>query len=176
MVAKMSQKTREYLSFLLKEQEFECHLLLLVQKLLHDLEEVATQDGQRVLILVQELAERLDQAVVMLWQLRLFRSFCGDSSIGDSGFTIRLIFVFFVSSSGLSSLRDALLKSNRGQSWSLVLRCIIVQVKILIQRVNQLLFGVSTLQRIIIIRVSGCTHVLSSRGAIKAFLVYLLTF
>ena len=60
MVIKMVQKTREYLSFLLEEQEFESHLLLLVQKLLHDLEEVATQDGQRVLILVQELAERLN--------------------------------------------------------------------------------------------------------------------
>jgi len=59
VVIQVAQQAREDLALLLDQQVLQSHHLLLVKELFHDLEEVATKNGQWVLILVQELAQRV---------------------------------------------------------------------------------------------------------------------
>ena len=56
VMVKLVQQAIENLSLLMEKQVLKRGLLLLVQKLFHDLEEIACQDWKRVLILVEELA------------------------------------------------------------------------------------------------------------------------
>ena len=51
----MEQSVEDF-SLLVQKKVLKCGLLLLVQHLLHDLGEVATQDWQRLLVLIQEAA------------------------------------------------------------------------------------------------------------------------
>ena len=75
MVTQVMEKAGEYFSILVQKQVLQRHLFLLIEQLFHDLEEVAAEDGQRVVIFVQELAQRFNQRVVVLGLLRLFRRF-----------------------------------------------------------------------------------------------------
>ena len=61
VLVQVAEQAVEDLAFLVQEQVLKRALLLLVQHLLHDLEEVAAQDGQRVLVFVQELAHRVQK-------------------------------------------------------------------------------------------------------------------
>ena len=50
----MLEQTVEDLTLTVQEQVLKCQLLLLVKQLVHDLVEVAAQDGQGLRVLVQE--------------------------------------------------------------------------------------------------------------------------
>ena len=50
----MTEESVEDLALLVKEQVFKRALLLFVEKLFHNLQEVACKDGQRVLIFIEE--------------------------------------------------------------------------------------------------------------------------
>ena len=109
----------------MQEQILERHLLLLVKQLLHDFEEVATENGQRVLVLVQERAQRVHQAVVVLGLLRLLsRLRLGLRRlirivllpISRSSAILIAAITFFGVFLILSSLHDALLQAHSRQS------------------------------------------------------------
>lgn len=52
----MVKQSVKDLALLMEEEVLERALLLLVKQLLHDLQEVASKNGQRVLIFIKELA------------------------------------------------------------------------------------------------------------------------
>lgn len=55
-------------TLLMDKQVLESALLLLVKELLHDLEEVASQDWKRIFIFKEELSDTIHQTVVLLGQ------------------------------------------------------------------------------------------------------------
>ena len=54
MLIHVLEQTVEDLTLTVQEQVLKCQLLLLVKQLVHDLVEVAAQDGQGLRVLVQE--------------------------------------------------------------------------------------------------------------------------
>ena len=54
VVVEMAEKTAEDLSLLVQEKVFEDHLLLSVEELLHDFEEIAAKNVERLIIFVEE--------------------------------------------------------------------------------------------------------------------------
>ena len=71
---KMVQKANKDFPLLVEKQVFQRWLLLLIQQLLHDLEEITGQNRQRIIIFVQELAESINERVVFLWNILFFLS------------------------------------------------------------------------------------------------------
>ena len=62
----MAEQTAEDLSLLVQEKVFEDHLLLSVEELLHDFEEIAAKNVERLIIFVEEGAESVEERVVVL--------------------------------------------------------------------------------------------------------------
>ena len=66
VVVEMAKQTAEDLSLLVQEKVFENHLLLSVKELLHDFEEIAAKNVERLIIFVEEGAESVEESVVVL--------------------------------------------------------------------------------------------------------------
>ena len=61
----MLEKSIKDLTILLNEKVSQKILFLLNQKLIHDLEEVSTENGKRILVTVEETCELIKQSVVL---------------------------------------------------------------------------------------------------------------
>jgi hypothetical protein len=65
MVLEMLEKSIKDLSVLLHKKVSQKILLLLDQELIHNFEEVSTENGQRILVTVEEARELIKQSVIL---------------------------------------------------------------------------------------------------------------
>ena len=84
-MVEMAEQAVEDFTLLVQKQVLQRRLLLLVEQLLHHLEEVAGEDGQRVVIFVEELAQGVHQGVVLLRHVLLLFSRLGELGPGKLG-------------------------------------------------------------------------------------------
>lgn len=64
MLVDVAQKAVENAAFLVEEQVLERHLLLFVKKLLHNLEEVTTKDGQKLFFFVEARCNLIEKGII----------------------------------------------------------------------------------------------------------------
>ena len=100
MLVNVAQKTVENAAFLVEEQVLERHLLLFVKKLLHNFEEVATKDGQKLLFFVKARCNLIEQGIIFPGK-GLFDSFflelnSGKFSCGRVVCFVRLVAFFSI--------------------------------------------------------------------------------
>ena len=71
VLVQVTEKTSEDLALLMEQEILECHLLLFLEELLHDLKEVTAKDGLRIILFVEERDDGVEKAVVLLRELWL---------------------------------------------------------------------------------------------------------
>ena len=155
MLVQVAQKPREDLALLVKEQVFKRRLLLLVEHLLQDLREVAAEDWQRFIVLVEEAAEHVEEREFLL----LDGLFGGSSSCLAKALVIifLLLDVNLVVLTGCGlfvGILDALLEPDRSQGLLFLIAregCALVfaiDLKVIVESVDQLLLrGLLSLQK-----------------------------
>ena len=68
MLVDVSQETVENTALLMQKQILQSHLLLLVQQLLHHLDEVSTKDGQKFFLFIEAGCDLVQKRVVFFGQ------------------------------------------------------------------------------------------------------------
>ena len=150
----VSQQAVKYFTLLVDQQVFQGGLLLLVEELLHDLEEVAAQDWERVFILVKEGTKSVHKAIVFLGEWLLCRLV--GLLLLDGVLHLDLVIIFILDFSGRRSvlttkrclvcILNVLLETNLRKFRSLLLilvLIIVIKVKLWVQVINQLFYLVT---------------------------------
>ena len=149
MLVQVTEKPREDLALLVKEEILKSSLLLFVKHLFHNLREVTAKDRQRLFILVEEAAEHVKKREILL----LSRLINGRRSSRVFSLLFLNLHLVIVGTCSFVSILDALLEGDFSQGLLFVIfssRALVIAIdfEIIVEGINELLLrGILSLQK-----------------------------